>query len=83
MRPVIIILRVRPSDSLSRGSCGPSACQEGGDFLDIRIGPDGTPWAEFVDGCENACATGASMKDNASEGIVGRLVGGPSLLDDG
>jgi hypothetical protein len=68
------------SDPLIRGTCGITRCQEVGDFVDIRIGPDGTPWASLVDGCKGACATDPKGSDNAREAIVGRLVGGASLL---
>ena len=39
-----------------------------GDFLDVRIGPDGTPWGAFV-------------REEPSQGIIGRLLGSRSLLD--
>lgn len=68
-----------PADPLVVGECGPIRCQEVFDFIDVRIGPDGTPWAPFVDGCTE----GACQPDDTGlgEGVVGRLWGGPSLWD--
>jgi len=71
-----------PKDPLVRGECGVSRCQEASDFVDVRIGPDGTPWASFTDGCEDTCATGQTMTDNANEVVVGRLWDGPDLRGD-
>ncbi|HEV8359815.1 MAG TPA: sialidase family protein [Candidatus Thermoplasmatota archaeon] len=70
-----------PADPLVRGPCGAVRCQEVFDFLDVRLGPDGTPWAALVDACMGDCASGAERSDNAGEALVGHLVGGPSLLD--
>lgn len=67
-----------PKDPLIRGQCGPFRCQAEYDFLDIFVAPDGTPWAALVDGCVKECISKAP-RTNAAEGIVGRLVGGPSL----
>lgn len=66
------------SDPLKRGDCGPGRCGEVLDFIDIVIDRQGSPWAAFVDVCDIECArTGLSTQSN--EGVVGRLVGGPSL----
>lgn len=82
-RPVLLTGTVNdPRDPIVRGTCGPIRCQGAGDFIDVRIGPDGTPWAAFVDLCTGDCSTGKQMTDNANDGIVGRLVGGPNLLGD-
>lgn len=67
-----------PSDPLIRGQCGPFRCQAEYDFIDVVIAPDGTPWAALVDGCVKACIS-RTPRTNAAEGIVGHLVGGPSL----
>jgi hypothetical protein len=69
-----------PADPFVRGICGPIRCSAESDFLDVRIGPDGTPWAALVDGCTGDCSSGKAMKNNAGDGVVGRLFGGPSLL---
>lgn len=70
-----------PDDPLVVGYCGGSRCQEVYDFIDVEIGPDGTPWAPFVDGCtEGACEPGDEPQ---GEGVAGRLVGGPSLAAEG
>lgn len=81
--PAFFTATINPHrDPLIRGQCGGAGrCQEEYDFLDIRIGPDGTPWAALVDGCVNSCASDPKGVDNAGEGVVGHLVGGPSLLD--
>ncbi|HUR25041.1 MAG TPA: sialidase family protein [Candidatus Thermoplasmatota archaeon] len=68
-----------PRDPLVRGICGPIRCGAESDFLYIRVGPDGTPWASLVDGCIEECIASGSG-DNAGRGVVGRLWGGPSLL---
>jgi hypothetical protein len=70
-----------PSDPLIRGRCGPLRCQEAYDYLDVRIGPDGTPWASLVDGCTKDCASNPTGKDNDNRGVAGRLWGGASLWD--
>lgn len=60
-----------PSDPLVRGPCGPGDCPGAGDFFDVKLGPDGAPWAAFVDTCvEDDC-----QRELFGEGIVGRLVG--------
>lgn len=71
-----------PSDPMIRGKCGPLRCQEVFDFVDIRIGPDGTPWVPLVDGCLDDCASGATTQDNGSRGMVGRVWGAASLWDE-
>ncbi len=70
-----------PADPMIRGTCGPLRCQEVFDFVDIRIGPDGTPWVPVIDGCMDDCATGTTMQDNGSRGMVGRLWGADNLWD--
>lgn len=66
-----------PADPLVRGVCGPTRCQQQFDFLDLVVGPDGTPWAAFVDGCpadpQEACPA-------LGVGIVGHLTGAPPLV---
>lgn len=46
------------------------------DFIDVVIGPDGTPWTPWtsmVDGCtRNECS-------RLGYAVMGHLVGGPSL----
>lgn len=69
-----------PGDPMKRGTCGPIACG-GGDFYDIRVGPDGTPWAAWVDACIGECAEGGPSADWAEGSMVARLWGGPSLID--
>jgi BNR/Asp-box repeat protein len=77
-KPVFYTATVNdPKDPLVRLSCGPGRCRAELDFIDVEIGPDGTPWAAFVDGCIAACVTG--NLNQGSEGVAGRLVGGPRL----
>lgn len=73
--PVFLSATVNdPADPLVVGTCGPHRCAQAGDFFDVVIAPDGTPWAAFVDACVvDQCQVGFG------EGVVGRLVGGPSL----
>ncbi len=61
-----------PNDPLTVGECGPFRCQQQYDFGDVQMGPDGTPWSVFVDGCneERRCRS-------TGEAIVGRIVGLP------
>lgn len=56
------------------GECGPDPFRcAWGDFFDVVIGTDGTPWSVGVDLCRPECGTGRG------EGFAGRLVGGPRL----
>ncbi|MEA2433546.1 MAG: hypothetical protein QOG54_1003 [Actinomycetota bacterium] len=67
------------NDPLIRQHCGPGRCAAVYDFIDVVIGPDGTPWGAFVDGCTAICATAKGASNMGSDAIVGHLVGGPSL----
>jgi hypothetical protein len=57
------------------------------DFIDVRIGPDGIAYGAFVDscmpkpkpGCTEENPTNAGAFEGAFEGLVTRIVGGPSL----
>lgn len=69
------------NDPLIRGDCGPVSCQQAGDFTDIRIGPDGTAWATFVDGCHGECVLGQG-RDEPGLAAVGHVRGAASLWDD-
>ena len=69
----------RPSttraEPLWQGECGPDPARCGwGDFFDVVVHPDGTPWTVGVDLCQKDGCGGAG------EAIIGHLVGGPSLL---
>lgn len=67
-----------PTDPLVRGYCGALRCLEILDFIDVAIGPNGTAWAPFVDGCTpDDCPPG---RDEPGEAVAGRLFGGPSLV---
>ena len=69
-----------PKDPLVRTNCGPGRCHAVLDFIDVSIGPDGTPWVALVDACTLACAAGGPGYSNSGEdGVVGRMVGGPRL----
>jgi hypothetical protein len=63
-----------PADPLD-ASCQGDRCEGTGDFFDVVVAPDGTPYAAFADGCQGPahCAAGEGL------GVVGHLVGGPSL----
>ena len=77
--PLFYSTSVNPlRDPLVRGGCGTERCQGAGDFFDVVIGPEGTAWAAFVDACVGACRDSA-VGNNAADGIVGRLIGGPRL----
>ena len=67
-----------PRDAVAERECGPRRCYDALDFIDVVVGPDGTPWTSFVDNCILPCAkpgTDATL----TSGLVGRFVGGPSL----
>ncbi|HEV2757142.1 MAG TPA: sialidase family protein [Actinomycetota bacterium] len=67
-----------PSDPTALRECGPRRCYDALDFIDVVVGPDGTPWTSFVDNCTTPCVPpGAKMP--VTNGLVGRFVGGPSL----
>jgi hypothetical protein len=65
-------------DPLVRGTCGPGRCQAVYDFIDIVI-DRGEVWGAYVDGCTGPCIEPGATQSSGSEGITGRLVGGPSL----
>ena len=71
------------SDPLHRGGgCGNTRCHSLGDFFDVTIAPDGTPWVAFVDACwegPNKCIPSFETVGVRGEAVVGRLVGGPPL----
>ena len=75
----------RPSDPLVRTECGPGRCQQVFDFIDVEIGQDGIPYGAFVDSCippaeksQPGC-TEVSPTAGEYEGLMTKLVGGPSL----
>ena len=57
------------------GACGPRRCQDAVDFIDVVVGPEGTPWAAFADSCVSVCE-GLTV---GHTGAAARMVGGPSL----
>ena len=74
-----------PADPLVRAECGPGRCQQVFDFIDVEIGRDGIPYGAFVDSCIPPEAEGQpgcteiSPTDGDYEGLMTKLVGGPSL----
>lgn len=83
-KPVFYSGRVHAAeDSLLRGHCGVVRCGLQGDFIDVVIGPGGVPYASFVAGCwdrvESFCGDGSEDGKPFGLGLVGKLVGGPSL----
>lgn len=76
------------ADPLVRQRCGPGRCHNVLDFVDVTIGRDGIAYGAFVDTCmpensEPACTeenpTNAGAFSGSYEGLVTRIVGGPSL----
>jgi hypothetical protein len=69
------------TNALWKGPCGsPIRCGNMGDFYSVKIGPDGTPRAAFVDSCPNGDqCTQFGVSDPRGEAVMGQLVGGPSL----
>jgi len=73
--PLFVSVPVNDSaDPLIRGACGPIRCQAEFDFIDVIVGPDGTPWGGFVDGYVPGVGS-----EFGGAGLVGRMDGGPSL----
>lgn len=73
------------TDPFVVGTCDATRCQGVQDFLDIRIAPNGTPWAALIDDCvgEGVDCGGDpnAVLDTSRVGAVGRLWGGLSLWD--
>ncbi len=77
------------AEPLVRQKCGPGRCHNVMDFIDVRIGPDGIAYGAFVDtcmpapegeaSCTEATPTNAGAFAGRSEGLVTKIVGGPSL----
>jgi hypothetical protein len=68
------------NDAFVVGAC----CGGVQDFIDVRIGPDGTPWGAFVDDClgpGTRCDHPMEALNTHRVGAVGWLLGGPSLWD--
>ncbi len=79
-RPTFMSASLNPrSDPLVRDRCGPGRCRTVLDFIDVEIAPDGTPWAALVDSCTASCAAITGRNNVGDRGLLGRLVGGPSL----
>lgn len=56
-------------DPLVIGKCGTLRCGPEYEFIDVQVGPDGTPWVAAIDGCSVAsCAPVGAL-------VVGRLDG--------
>jgi hypothetical protein len=68
-----------PRDAVAERACGPRRCYDALDFIDVVVGPDGTPWTSFVDNCIAPCVPKGSAPVVPTNGVVGRFVGGPSL----
>ena len=67
-------------DPITRGDCQ-LRCGWVGDFIDVQVAPDGTPWAVFGDVCDEGCALYEDAVKTFSPSLVfGRLVG-DSLWD--
>jgi len=63
-------------DPLYIGVCGTLRCGVEVDFLDVIVGPDGTAWASFVDGCNGAPEPSCVP---LGAGVVSHLTGAPPL----
>lgn len=68
-----------PKDPIFRGRCGPGRCGLVFDFIDVVIGPSGDPFATFVDACIAMCAQPPAGSNYGADGVVARILGGPSL----
>lgn len=76
-----------PDDAFIVGGC----CQGLQDFMDVVIGPDGTPWGAYIDDCLGPgmdCSTREiapgveEALDTQREGAVGWFTGGPGPPGD-
>lgn len=81
--PTFVTARVTPADDpVVRGPCGPERCPGMVDFIDVVIGPDGRPYAAFVDACSAEChgaeAYEAGINDQ-SAALLATLTSGPLL----
>lgn len=76
--PMFLAATVSPAP-LIRGACAPDTCQQEADFLDVRIAPDGSPWASYVAACSATCATAPNGTDDQNTGLAAHLIGGPPL----
>jgi hypothetical protein len=58
-------------DPLGRGAmCGAATrCNIQIDFIEAVIGPDGRPYAAFIDGCTGQCAESAAMPNDPGTGM--------------
>ena len=72
-----------PADPIARGLCGRTRCHGMNDFIDVEIDEQGRPWAAFVDVCTRKCVSDPEVRWDESQGFVGTLVRGPSLLAAG
>ncbi|HUR25092.1 MAG TPA: sialidase family protein [Candidatus Thermoplasmatota archaeon] len=70
------------TDRFVRGVCGAIRCSAGsGDFVDVRIAPDGTPWGVFTDDCKGPCESESGGATDSREVVAVRFFGGGSLWD--
>ena len=68
-----------PKDPIFRGRCGPGRCGLVFDFIDVVIARSGEPFATFVDACIAQCTQPTAGAPYGADGVVARIVGGPSL----
>lgn len=59
-----------PSKPIMRGKCGTLRCGPQYDFIDVQVGPDGTPWMVAVDSC-----FGSDSCVNIGQLFMARLTG--------
>lgn len=77
--PLFYSATINPKDDpLHPGRCGPGRCGSILDFLDVEIDSRGVAWASMVDACGRECS-GLTSQGLSDAGVVGRIVGGPSL----
>lgn len=86
--PTFTTVSVNGSDPLVRGAaCGRGTrCNYFVDFIDATVGPDGRPYAAFVDGCTGTCATTPGASNNEGRtglGVIGTLGSGRKLCKSG
>jgi hypothetical protein len=80
--PIFLTAPVNPTSDPLTTKCDRNfedRCEGIGDFFDVVVAPDGTPWAAFADACVMDRCLGNFA--GYADGFVARLVGGPSLVE--
>ncbi len=69
----------KPANPLKVKGCGPGRCGRVLDFIDVEIGPDGAPYAVYVDACLAVCEKTNTESIHDNDGLLATFAGGPRL----